>query len=118
MARVPSSFQGTIYIGVCLLSLGILRMVWAVYGREPQPAYRPMENESPFIKDVHASNVLKTSPWATRLLFGGWILIVIKSVVVWWACIHYALPIHPMWVVGPTVAFGALCTGVYLFARR
>jgi len=46
------------------------------------------------------------------------VLIVVKSIFVWWACAHYALPFHPLWVIAPTVAFAALCNGVYLFARR
>jgi hypothetical protein len=77
-----------------------------------------MDTNSDFIKGVRATDAPKTSPWVTRLIVGGWVLIVIKSVVVWWACAHYALPFHPMWVIGPTVAFAALCTGVYLYARR
>jgi hypothetical protein len=77
-----------------------------------------MGKASPFIKEISVSDVPETSPWATRLIVGGWILIGIKSIVVWWACAHYALPFHPLWVVGPTVAFAALCTGVYLYARR
>jgi len=77
-----------------------------------------METNSPFIKDVRTSNAPETSPWATRLIIGGWALIGIKSIVVWWACAHYALPFHPLWVIAPTVAFAALCTGVYLYARR
>lgn len=77
-----------------------------------------MENDSPFIKDIRVREAPKTTPWATRLIIGGWILIGIKSVVVWWACAHYGLPFHPLWVIAPTVAFAALCTGVYLYARR
>ncbi|MBK9991352.1 MAG: hypothetical protein IPP19_11615 [Verrucomicrobia bacterium] len=77
-----------------------------------------MKTGSPFIKEIHTSESPKNSPWATRLIIGGWALIGIKSVVVWWACAHYTLPFHPLWVIAPTVAFAALCTGVYLYARR
>lgn len=77
-----------------------------------------MENKPAFIEEVRPVRTQKTSSWANRLIVGGWVLVAIKSWVVWWACAHYALPFHPMWVIGPTVAFAALCTGVYLFARR
>jgi hypothetical protein len=36
----------------------------------------------------------------------AWLLIVAKCFVVWWAVPHYHVPIHPLWVVGPTL-FGA-----------
>jgi hypothetical protein len=77
-----------------------------------------MENGPVFVKDIALDPSQKGSPWMRRLIIGGWILIAIKSAVVWWACRHYALPFHPLWVIAPTVAFAALCTGVYLYARR
>jgi hypothetical protein len=52
------------------------------------------------------------------LIITGWFLIVLKSIVVWWACMRYAVPFHPLWLIAPTVAFGALCTAVYWFGRR
>jgi len=77
-----------------------------------------MENKPAFIEEVRPLNTQKTNPLLSRLLVAGWVLIAIKSVVVWWACAHYTLPFHPLWIIGPTVAFGALCTGVYLYAKR
>ncbi len=76
-----------------------------------------MENATD-LEENTSSQEAEASPWAPRLIVGGWILIAIKSVVVWWACAHYALPFHPLWIIAPTVAFAALCTGVYLYARR
>jgi hypothetical protein len=77
-----------------------------------------MENKPSFIEEVRSTEVAKGHPWVTRLIIGGWVLIAVKSVLVWWACVHYSLPFHPMWIIGPTVAFAALCNGVYLYARR
>lgn len=77
-----------------------------------------MENKPVFVEEVRPLNIQKTSPTMSRLLVVGWGLIAIKSGVVWWACDHYALPFHPLWVIGPTVTFAALCTGVYLYAKR
>jgi apolipoprotein N-acyltransferase len=48
-----------------------------------------------------------------RLLAAFWLLIGLKCAAVWWIMIHYRVPIHPLWVVAPTVIFAALCTGVY-----
>lgn len=77
-----------------------------------------MENKPAFVEAVRPLSTQKTTPLMARLLIGGWLLIAIKSVVIWWACAHYTLPFHPLWVIGPTVAFGSLCTGVYLYAKR
>ena len=89
-----------------------------MHGRGPQPAYRPAENDPSFVQGIRPSRTPRGNPRVARLIAIGWVLIAIKSVVVWWACSHYALPFHPLWIIAPTVAFAALCTGVYLFARR
>jgi hypothetical protein len=77
-----------------------------------------MENLSGFDKAIRPFQTPKGNVWVPRLIIAGWVLIAVKSIFVWWACVHYALPFHPMWVIAPTVAFAALCTGVYLYARR
>jgi len=87
-----------------------------MYGRDPQPAFRPTETN--FVQEIRPAHASQRNPRVTTLIVIGWILIAVKSVVVWWACQRYALPFHPMWVIAPTVAFAALCTGVYLYARR
>ena len=46
-----------------------------------------------------------------------WALILVKSVAVVWAVSHYNLPFNPLWVIGPTVSFAALATGVFAFWR-
>jgi hypothetical protein len=40
----------------------------------------------------------------------AWLLILVKCVVVWWAIPHYHVPVHPLWVIGPTVFFAAWVT--------
>ena len=84
----------------------------------PHPANHPLDSDTSFVKEIRPSQISKGSSWVTRLIIAGWVLIVVKSIFVWWACAHYALPFHPLWVIAPTVAFAALCNGVYLFARR
>jgi uncharacterized membrane protein len=42
------------------------------------------------------------------------VLIALKSWLVIWAVAKYHVPIHPLWVIVPTVLFALLCTLVYL----
>lgn len=48
---------------------------------------------------------------------GAWLVIGLKCVVVWWAMAHWNAPMHPLWVVGPTLLFAALVTGIWLTHR-
>jgi hypothetical protein len=43
------------------------------------------------------------------------VLILIKCAVIWWAIIAYNVPIHPLWLVAPTIAFAALATALYIW---
>ncbi|MGC4072764.1 MAG: hypothetical protein QM760_09630 [Nibricoccus sp.] len=52
-----------------------------------------------------------------RIITAGWILIALKSAFIWWACMNYPVPFHPLWIIAPTVMFGLLCTAVY-YGRR
>ena len=49
-----------------------------------------------------------------RILEAGWAVIALKSVAVLWLFSHYHVQVNPFWVIGPTIAFGALCTLVYI----
>jgi hypothetical protein len=40
----------------------------------------------------------------------AWLVIVAKCCVVGWVIPHYHVPIHPLWVIGPTVFFAAWVT--------
>jgi len=42
-----------------------------------------------------------------------WILIAVKHVLIIWACRHYPVPFHQLWVNFPTWLLGALATGLY-----
>lgn len=48
----------------------------------------------------------------------AWLLIGLKCVLVWWAIDHWQVPFHPIWIVGPTLAFAALATAVWLTHHR
>ncbi|MET0263605.1 MAG: hypothetical protein ABW223_11945 [Rariglobus sp.] len=50
-----------------------------------------------------------------RWIVAGWLLIAVKSVAMWWLIKTYNVPIHPMWLIGPTVGFGLLATSLYIW---
>jgi len=57
-------------------------------------------------------------PQSVRRFMGiAWILIVVKCVVVWWAMLHWNVPLHPMWIVGPTLIFATLASVIWLTHR-
>ena len=51
-------------------------------------------------------------------LWVGWALILTKCVLSWWAMKHYQVPIHPLWLIIPTLMFAGLCTVLYLGRSR
>jgi hypothetical protein len=77
--------------------------------RRPPPDY-----EDGFIASVKVVQPKVRNRLMERLLWIGWSLIAVKTVVVFWAVRHYHIPFSPWWVVAPTVVFAALVTWVYL----
>ena len=45
----------------------------------------------------------------------GWAAITAKCAALWWLIEKYQVPIHPLWLVGPTLLFGLLATAVYIW---
>lgn len=46
-----------------------------------------------------------------------WLLVLAKSLGVWWLCETYPqVKVSPWWVIGPTLLFASLCT--WLYVRR
>lgn len=79
-----------------------------LFTRKPESEY-----EDSFVRDVQVETKEPRSRRSEQLIVIGWILIALKSAFVWWACTTYPVPFHPLWIIGPTVAFAALCTWVY-----
>jgi hypothetical protein len=75
------------------------------------------EYEQAFIKEVSVREKLPRNPRTERVIALCWVLVGIKSVLIWWACLRYPVPIHPLWIILPTLAFALLCTAIY-FSRR
>src|SRR5690606_26407141 len=75
-----------------------------------------------FFQDDHMQTKLHTSALrrrqarrVERWLVAGWILIAVKCAALWWLIETYQVPIHPLWLVIPSVVFGALATVLYIW---
>jgi hypothetical protein len=44
----------------------------------------------------------------------AWVLIVVKCILVWWSIGHWQVPIHPLWIVAPTLIFAGLASLLWL----
>jgi hypothetical protein len=79
--------------------------------RRPRAGY-----ERDFVRSVSVRHRSPRNPRVERVLVLGWALIALKTAVLVWALPHYhvLLPFNVLWVVAPTIVFGALCTVVYL----
>ena len=79
--------------------------------RPPPEAY-----DRAFIKDVRIDPLReRRDPRAERWIIVGWLLIVVKCAALWWLIEAYRVPIHPLWLVAPTVLFGLLATATYIW---
>jgi hypothetical protein len=44
----------------------------------------------------------------------AWSVIAAKCGLIWWAMVRWHVPFHPMWIIGPTVAFAVLASALWL----
>lgn len=59
-------------------------------------------------------DVAQYAPRARRFMALAWTLIAVKCTLVWWAMVHWSVPFHPLWIVGPTLLFALLATALWL----
>jgi hypothetical protein len=58
-------------------------------------------------------------PRRIRLLLEAcWVVLVAKCLAVPWVVAHWQIPVHPAWVIVPTLVFGVLITVVALRSPR
>jgi hypothetical protein len=76
----------------------------------------PTEPAHAFVEEVVVREPMPRNPRVERTIFVCWVLIAIKHVLIIWACQHYPVPFHQLWVNFPTWLLGALATGIY-YAR-
>jgi len=48
----------------------------------------------------------------------AWALIAVKCGLIWWAMVHWNVPFHPIWIVGPTLMFALLATSIWATHRE
>ncbi len=76
----------------------------------------PEDYDHAFVKEIRVSPPREVrSRRAERWIIAGWILITLKCTAIWWLIERYHVPIHPMWLVGPTILFGLLATATYIW---
>ncbi len=71
-----------------------------------------------FVKEIRVTPVASRetrSRRAERWILAGWILILVKCAAIWWLIETHKVPIHPLWLVGPTIMFGLLATVAYVW---
>lgn len=78
-------------------------------GRPPEEPEEPV-----FVERVRRE--IPPEPRSRRaewVLTAGWALIVVKCVAVGWVIRAYEVPVHPGWVIFPTLGAAAVCTWLY-----
>jgi len=88
----------------------VLANLIQLFSRKPPQTY-----ENAFVERVTVSDKLPRNRRVEQLLMAGWALIVLKSILVTWAVHRWHVPFSPLWIILPTVMFGALVTAVYLW---
>ncbi len=68
-----------------------------------------------FIRSVRSPRDEERDRRFARLLRLFWVVIAVKCGALWWVMRHYRVPIHPLWVVAPTLLFAGLCTAVWVW---
>lgn len=84
-------------------------LVQLITGRPPPPDLE----RNLFVKEVR---IIGEEPRSRRVewtILICWILIAAKHVFIIWACRHYPVPFHQLWVNFPTWLLGVLATVVY-----
>ncbi|MBP6864128.1 MAG: hypothetical protein KBC32_02540 [Candidatus Didemnitutus sp.] len=65
----------------------------------------------------HFDGVSHTWPMG-RIMAAAWCIIAAKCVLVWWAIGHWQVPVHPAWIIVPTLMMAALATMLWVTHRE
>lgn len=66
-----------------------------------------------FVEEVRVHRPTPRNKRVEGMILFCWILIAVKHVLIVWACRHYPVPFHQLWVNFPTWLLGVLATGIY-----
>lgn len=86
-----------------------------VITRRPPP---PEAVRQAFVEEVRVRARPVRNPRLERLIMVAWILIAVKHAAIIWACRHYPVPFHQLWINFPTWLLGVLATGLYFGRLR
>jgi hypothetical protein len=64
-----------------------------------------------FFLDSNTAQYPRRMRWFMTI---AWMVIGVKCVLVWWAIDHWNIPVHPLWVVAPTLIFATLVTALWI----
>lgn len=81
-------------------------------GRRPPAGY-----DAEFVVEVRVRRPPVRNPRVERFILVCWGLIAVKHAAVIYACLHWPVPFHQLWINAPTFALGLLATVVY-YVRR
>jgi hypothetical protein len=70
------------------------------------------------VNPVFPLDEVRHPPAMRWFLAVAWAAILAKCAVVWWAIDHWRVPVHPAWIVGPTLAMALLATVLWLGHRE
>jgi hypothetical protein len=80
--------------------------------RPPHPG-----TDTAFVVEVNVRSKPVRNARVERFIMICWLLIAIKHVAVIYACSHWPVPFHQLWINAPTFALGLLATLVYYLRR-
>lgn len=70
-----------------------------------------------FVVEVNVHTKPERDPKLEKFILVCWGLIAIKHVAIIYACYHWPVPFHQLWINAPTFALGLLATVVYYLRR-
>jgi len=79
---------------------------------------RPVtEPDLNLVLDAKVRSKPNHDPKLERFILICWVLISVKHVFIIYACVHWPVPFHQLWINVPTFALGLLATSVYYLRR-
>ena len=73
----------------------------------------PAGYDRAFVKAVEVKSRRPARRVSPLVLLLWWIAIALKCWAVVWAITYFKVPVNPLWVTAPTVAFAGLCTALF-----
>jgi hypothetical protein len=88
-------------------------LIQLITGRRPHQDY-----DLAFVREVNVPAPREARSRRSEVLLAiGWVLIAAKWIAVSWLISRYHVPIHPAWIIAPTILFAGVCTAIYIRRR-